>query len=138
MDELCTRLDELPLAIELAAARTAVFSAEQLLERLSQRLDLLKGDRDADPRQQTLRATIEWSHSLLSEEEQALFARLAVFVSGCTYEAAEEVAGADPDTLESLLDKSLLRKTAADGQPRYWMLETIREHAAGAPRGVGR
>jgi predicted ATPase/class 3 adenylate cyclase len=129
VDELCARLDELPLAIELAAARTAVFSAEQLLERLSQRLDLLKGDRDADPRQQTLRATIEWSHSLLSEDEQRLFARLAVFVGGCTYEAAEEVGGADPDTLESLLDKSLLRKRSADGQPRYWMLETIRGYA---------
>ena len=129
MDELCARLDELPLAIELAAARTAVFSAEQLLERLSQRLDLLKGDRDADPRQQTLRATIEWSHSLLSEDEQRLFARLAVFVGGCTYEAAEEVAGADPDTLQLLLDKSLLRKRDAADEPRYWMLETIREYA---------
>jgi len=129
VDELCARLDELPLAIELAAARTAVFSAEQLLERLSQRLDLLKGVRDADPRQQTLRATIEWSHNLLSEEEQQLFARLAVFVGGCTYEAAEEVAGADPDTLQSLLDKSLLRKRDSELGPRYWMLETIREFA---------
>ena len=88
VEELCVRLDELPLAIELAAARTAVFSAEQLLERLSQRLDLLKGDRDADPRQKTLRATIEWSHDLLADEEQRLFARLAVFVGGCSYEAA--------------------------------------------------
>jgi predicted ATPase len=131
VDELCARLDELPLAIELAAARTAVFSAEQLLERLSQRLDLLRGDRDADPRQQTLRATIEWSHDLLTEDEQRLFARLAVFVGGCTYEAAEEVTGADPDTLQSLLDKSLLRKRATELGPRYWMLETIREFAAG-------
>jgi predicted ATPase/class 3 adenylate cyclase len=130
VDELCARLDELPLAIELAAARTAVFSAEQLLERLSQRLDLLKGDRDADPRQQTLRATIEWSHDLLAEDEQALFRRLAVFVGGCTYEAAEEVAGADPDTLQSLLDKSLLRKRDTEFGPRYWMLETIHEYAA--------
>ena len=111
-------------------SRTAVFSAEQLLERLSQRLDLLKGDRDADPRQQTLRATIEWSHDLLSEEEQTLFARLGVFAGGCTYEAAEKVAGADPDTLQSLLDKSLVRKRDSDGLPRYWMLETIREFAA--------
>jgi predicted ATPase len=130
VDELCARLDELPLAIELAAARAAVFSAEQLLERLSGRLDLLRGDRDTDPRQQTLRATIEWSHDLLDEVEQQLFARLAVFVGGCTYEAAEEVAGADPNTLQSLLDKSLLRKRDADGRPRYWMLETIREYAA--------
>jgi predicted ATPase len=129
VDELCARLDELPLAIELAAARTAVFSAEQLLERLSGRLDLLRGDRDADPRQQTLRATIEWSYELLDEVERQLFARLAVFVGGCTYEAAEEVAGADPDTLQSLLDKSLVRKRGVDSAPRYWMLETIREYA---------
>jgi predicted ATPase/class 3 adenylate cyclase len=127
--ELCLRLDELPLALELAAARTALFSPKQLLERLSQRLDLLKGERDADPRQQTLRATIEWSYDLLDEEEQALFARLAVFAGGCTYEAAEEVAGADPDTLQSLLDKSLLRKRESEAEPRYWMLETIREYA---------
>lgn len=129
VDELCARLDELPLAIELAAARTAVFSAEQLLQRLSQRLDLLKGDRDADPRQQTLRATIEWSHDLLTEEEQRLFGRLGVFVGGSTYEAAEDVAEANPDTLQSLLDKSLLRKRDTDHEPRYWMLETIREFA---------
>jgi len=124
--ELCLRLDELPLALELAAARTALFSPEQLLERLSQRLDLLKGERDADPRQQTLRATIEWSYDLLREEEQELFGRLSVFSGGCTYEAAENVAGADPDTLQSLLDKSLLRKR----EDRFWMLETIREYAA--------
>jgi predicted ATPase len=130
VNELCARLDELPLAIELAAARTAVFSAEQLLERLSQRLDLLKAGRDADPRQQTLRATIEWSHDLLSAEEQRLFARLAVFSGGCTCEAAEAIAGADPDTLQSLLDKSLLRKGDSKLGPRYWMLETIREFAS--------
>ena len=82
--ELCLRLDELPLALELAAARTALFSPEQLLAKLSQRLDLLKGERDADPRQQTLRATIEWSYDLLAEDEQRLFARLAVFAGGCT------------------------------------------------------
>ena len=128
--ELCLRLDELPLALELAAARTALFSPEQLLERLSQRLDLLKGERDADPRQQTLRATIEWSYDLLSEDEQGLFRRLAVFAGGCTYDAAEQIAGADPDTLQSLLDKSLLRKRDSPVGPRYWMLETIREYAA--------
>jgi predicted ATPase/class 3 adenylate cyclase len=130
VEELCLRLDELPLALELAAARTALFSPEQLLERLSQRLDLLKGERDADPRQQTLRATIEWSYDLLSEQEQRLFAHLSVFAGGCGYEAAEEVAGADPDTLQSLLDKSLLRKRESELGPRYWMLETIRELAA--------
>ena len=127
--ELCLRLDLLPLALELAAARTALFSPEQLLERLSQRLDLLKGERDADPRQQTLRATIEWSYDLLNEGEQGLFARLSVFAGGCSYEAAEQVADADPDTLQSLLDKSLLRKRESDLRPRYWMLETIREYA---------
>jgi predicted ATPase/class 3 adenylate cyclase len=135
--ELCLRLDELPLAIELAAARTALFSPEQLLEKLSQRLDLLKGERDADPRQQTLRATIEWSHELLSEDEQRLFRRLAVFAGGCTYEAADEIADADPDTLQSLLDKSLLRKRDSQTGPRYWMLETIREYAAERLDGSG-
>jgi predicted ATPase len=123
--ELCRRLDELPLAIELAAARTSVLSPAQILERLSQRLDLLKGGRDADPRQQTLRATIEWSHDLLSGEEQRLFCRLAVFRGGCIVDAAEQVAGADLDTLQSLVDKSLVRHNGE----RFWMLETIREYA---------
>ena len=128
--ELCSRLDSLPLALELAAARTALFSPAQLLERLSQRLDLLKGERGADPRQQTLRATIEWSYDLLSWEEQDLFTRLSVFAGGCSYEAAEQVANADPDNLQSLLDKSLLfRRLESAAGPRYWMLETIREYA---------
>jgi predicted ATPase/class 3 adenylate cyclase len=129
--ELCIRLDELPLALELAAARTALFSPKQLLERLSERLDLLKGDRDADPRQRTLRATIEWSYELLTAEERELFGRLSVFTGGCSYEAAEQVAGAEPDPLQSLLDKSLLRKRETEQGPRYWMLESIREYAAG-------
>jgi predicted ATPase/class 3 adenylate cyclase len=129
--ELCLRLDQLPLALELAAARTALFSPKQLLERLSERLDLLKGDRDTDPRQRTLRATIEWSYDLLSAEEQELFGRLSVFAGGCSYEAAEQVAGAEPDPLQSLLDKSLLRKRETQQGPRYWMLESIREYAAG-------
>jgi predicted ATPase len=123
--ELCGRLDNLPLAVELAAARTSVLSPPQILERLAKRLDLLKGGRDAEARQQTLRATIEWSHELLEEDEQALFARLAVFAGSCTLEAAEEVADADLDTLQSLAEKSLLRFT----NERYWMLETIREYA---------
>jgi predicted ATPase/class 3 adenylate cyclase len=127
---LCSRLDNLPLALELAAARTTVFSPQQLLERLSQRLDLLKGGRDADPRQQTLRATIEWSYDLLAPEEQRLFRCLSVFAGGCTYEAAEQVCGADPDTLQSLLDKSLLRRRDSTFGSRYWTLETIREYAA--------
>jgi predicted ATPase/class 3 adenylate cyclase len=123
--ELCRRLDNLPLAIELAAARTSVLSPAQILERLSERLDLLKGGRDAEARQQTLRATIEWSHDLLSDDEQTLFARLAVFRGGCTLEAAEAVAEADLDTLQSLVDKSLVRHT----DERFSMLEMIREYA---------
>nr|MBA3412723.1 LuxR family transcriptional regulator [Actinomycetota bacterium] len=123
--KLCGALDNLPLAVELAAARTGVLSPKQILERLSGRLDLLKGGRDADPRQRTLRATIEWSYELLSSQERQLYARLAVFPGGCTLESAEEVAEADLDTLQSLVDKSLLRYT----QQRFWMLETIREYA---------
>jgi predicted ATPase len=123
--ELCRRLDELPLALELAAARTKVLSPAQILERLSQRLDLLEGGRDADPRQRTLRATIAWSHDLLDDRERDLFARLAVFRGGCTLEAAEQVAAADLNTLQSLVEKSLLRRT----NDRFWMLETIREYA---------
>ena len=123
--ELCGRLDDLPLAVELAAARTAVLSPPQILERLSKRLDLLQGGRDAEARQATLRATIAWSHDLLRDDERALFARLAVFQGGCTLDAAEEVAGADLDNLQSLVDKSLVRHTGE----RFWMLETIREFA---------
>ena len=128
--ELCSRLDNLPLALELAAARTQLFSPRQLLERLEQRLDLFKGPRDVDPRQRTLRATIEWSYDLLAEAEQRLFRWLSVFAGGCTYEAAEHVGGADPDTLQSLLDKSLLRRRGNELAARYWMLETVREFAA--------
>ena len=127
--ELCARLDELPLALELAAARTVVFTPAELLERLGQRLDLLKGNRDADPRQLTLRATIDWSYELLSPEERRLFAALAVFSNGCTYQAAEAIAGADVDTLQSLLDKSLLRRRESDGGARYWMLTTVADYA---------
>jgi predicted ATPase/class 3 adenylate cyclase len=125
--DLCARLEHLPLALELAAARVRVLSPAQLLERLSQRLDLLKGGRGTDARQQTLRTTIEWSHELLDEEERRLFARLSVFVGGCTLEAAEAVCDADVDTLQSLVDKSLVR---VRDQGRFWMLETIREYAA--------
>jgi predicted ATPase len=124
--EICRRLDDLPLALELAAARVKALSTQQILARLDQRLPLLTGGaRDAPERQRTLRATIEWSHELLSEEERCLFARLSVFAGGCTLEAAEEVAEADLDTLQSLLDKGLLRFS----EDRYWMLETIREYA---------
>jgi predicted ATPase/class 3 adenylate cyclase len=124
--EICRRLDNLPLALELAAARTRHLTPEQLLERLGQRLDLLKAGRDADPRQQTLRATIEWSHELLEEDERRLFARLSVFAGGCTLESAEAVCAGDLDTLSSLVDKSLVRKSG----DRFWMLDTIRDFAA--------
>jgi predicted ATPase/class 3 adenylate cyclase len=129
--ELCRRLDDLPLALELAAARSAIFSPEQLLDRLGERLDLLKGGRDADPRQETLRATIRWSYDLLEPDEQLLLARLSVFVDGCTHEAAEVVCDAGVDTMQSLIDKSLVRRRRVAGGSRYWMLETIREFAAG-------
>ncbi len=129
VSELCARLDELPLALELAAARTVVFTPPQLLERLAHRLDLLKGNRDADPRQLTLRATIDWSYELLSPEERQLFAALAGISNGCSYEAADAIAGADPDSLQSLLDKSLLRRLDSESGPRYWMLTTIGEYA---------
>jgi predicted ATPase/DNA-binding SARP family transcriptional activator len=128
--ELCARLDNMPLAIELAAARTPLFSTAQLLERLEQRLDLLKGARDADPRQRTLRATMEWSYELLTAVEQRLFRLLSVFAGGCTYEAAVDVCDASPDPLQSLLDKSLLQRRVEDPEPRYWMLETVRTYAA--------
>jgi len=123
---ICRRLDDLPLALELAAARVKALSSAQILARLEQRLPLLTGGaRDLPERQRTLRATIEWSYELLTPEEQRLFARLAVFRGGCTLEAAEQVAEADLDTLQSLVDKSLLRHT----EERFWMLETICEYA---------
>ena len=124
---ICERLDHLPLAIELAAARVKVLSPAALLARLEQRLPLLAGGaRDLPERQRTLRATIEWSHELLTPDEQRLFARLAVFRGGCTLEAAEAVTDADLDTLQSLVDKSLVRVRDSG---RFWMLETIREFA---------
>ncbi len=126
VDLLCERLDDLPLALELAAARTVMLSSEQLLERLGRRLDLLRGGRDAEHRQQTLRATIEWSHDLLEPDDQRLFARLAVLTGGCTLEAAEAICGAELDTLQSLVEKSLVR---VRDEGRFWMLETIRELA---------
>jgi predicted ATPase len=134
VSELCGRLENLPLALELAAARLRVLSAAELLQRLSTRLDLLKGGRGVDARQQTLRATIEWSHDLLDGDEQRLFARLAVFRGGCTIQAAEQVCDADIDTLQSLVDKSLIRVREGD---RFWMLETIREFAVERLDGSG-
>jgi predicted ATPase/class 3 adenylate cyclase len=127
VQEICRRLDDLPLALELAAARVKALSPEQILERLEQALPLLTGGaRDLPERQRTLRATIEWSYDLLAPDEQRLFARLAVFAGGCTLDAAEDVVEAAVDTLQSLVDKSLVRHTG----DRFWMLETIREYAA--------
>jgi predicted ATPase/class 3 adenylate cyclase len=127
---LCARLDNLPLALELAAARTVVFSPEQLLDRLAQQLDLLRADGHVDARQETLRAAIAWSHDLLDPEEQGLFRRMSIFAGTCSFESAEQIAGADPDLLQSLLDKNLLRRRDAARAPRFWMLETIREFAS--------
>ena len=126
VDELCARLDDLPLALELAAARASLLTTDQLLDRLGSRLDLLKGGRDAEIRQQTLRATIEWSYELLEPAEQQLFAALSIFRGGWTLEAAEQVAHADLELLQSLVDKSLVRRWDTG---RFGMLETIREFA---------
>ena len=137
--EICRRLDNLPLAIELAAARVRAVSPDAILSRLESRLRLLTGGaRDLPERQQTLRAAIDWSHDLLSDDDRTLFRRLGVFVGGCTLEAAEAIC--DPggelaidvlDGLSSLVDKSLLRPgRELAGEPRFWMLETIREYAA--------
>lgn len=134
--DICSRLDGLPLAIELAVQRLRVFDLFQLHERLNRRLDLLsRGPNDAPARQQTLRAAIAWSEDLLSAPERRLFMRLGVFVGGFTLEAGVAVAGAelsiDPaDGIEALVDYSLLRRADGPGGARFVMLETIREHAA--------
>jgi predicted ATPase/class 3 adenylate cyclase len=129
--ELCVRLDGLPLAIELAAARVKLLPPQAPLARLGQRLELLRGGaRDRPERQQTLRATLDWSFELLGNEEQRLFARLAVFAGGFRLEIAEEVCDASPDAVEALLEISLLRSDEQScGEPRFFMLETIRDYA---------
>jgi predicted ATPase/class 3 adenylate cyclase/DNA-binding CsgD family transcriptional regulator len=146
--EICARLDGLPLAIELAAARTNVLPPQALLARLDQRLAVLtSGARDAPARQQTLRKTIEWSYQLLDVDEQRLFQRLSVFVGGCTLAAIEAVCAALQsettavsvlDGVASLVDKSLLQqREQTDGEPRYVMLETIREYGLEALERTG-
>jgi predicted ATPase len=124
---ICRRLDGLPLAVELAAARTKLLDPAVLLERLVRALPLLTGGpRDAPERQRTLRAAIEWSHGLLEEDARAAFRRFSVFVGGCPLETAEELCAADLDTLGALVDLSLLKPI---GSERLIMLETIREYA---------
>jgi len=135
--EICVRLDGLPLAIELAAARVKLLPPQGLLTRLEHRLQVLtSGAQDAPVRQQTLRNTLAWSYDLLAVEEQRLFRRLSVFAGGCTLEAVEglsttlgELPAAVLDGVASLIDKSLLRQVEQEGQePRLLMLETIREY----------
>ena len=134
---ICLRLDGLPLALELASARTKLLSVEQILARLDDRFRLLAGGgRSAEPRQQTMRAAIDWSFLLLSEAERRLFARLAVFQGGWTLEAAEAVASGGPVEVEAIMDllgllvnKSLARAVDVGGSARYSLLETVREYA---------
>jgi predicted ATPase len=132
--EICRRLDGMPLAIELAAARTGMLAVDQLAARLDDRFGLLTGGRASLPRQQTLRATIDWSYELLAPPERTLFGRLAVFVGGWTLDAAEQVCagrelarGQVLDVLGRLVDRSLV--TADPRAGRFGMLETIRQYA---------
>jgi predicted ATPase/DNA-binding SARP family transcriptional activator len=130
--ELCARLDGLPLAIELAAARTKLLPPAAMLSRLGNRLELLTGGRrDAPQHQQTLRTTLDWSYDLLGEDEQRLFAQLGVFAGGCTLASAEDVCRVDGSVLEglaALVDESLVRQADGD-EPRFSMLETVREYS---------
>lgn len=134
--QICSRLDGIPLALELAAARVRALSVEQIAERLDDRFRLLTGgSRAALPRQQTLRALIDWSYQLLSDDERLLFRRLAVFVGGWTLDAAESVCGEERsgfdllDLMTHLVDKSLINVEHSGGESRYRRLETIRQYA---------
>ncbi len=133
--QICSRLDGIPLALELAAARVKVMSVEQMASRLGDVFNLLtSGNRTALPRQQTLRALIEWSYDLLSESEKNLFRRLSVFSGGWSLEAAESICGGERgeailDDLARLVDKSLVNKEEINGEARFSMLETIRQYA---------
>jgi predicted ATPase/class 3 adenylate cyclase len=131
--EICRRLDGLPLALELAAARVRLLPPRTLLARLDRRLPILTdGPRDLPARQRTLRDTIGWSYGLLDDDERLVFRLLGVFVGGCTLDAVEAICNVDLDVLDivaSLVDKSLVRQTIADGEPRFSLLETIREYS---------
>src|SRR5436309_7416669 len=140
--EICARLEGLPLAIELAAARTKLLPPVALLSRLGNRLQLLTGGRrDAPQHQQTLRMTLDWSYDLLEPDAQQLFARLGVFAGGCTLASAETVCGGDGSVLEglsALVDESLVRQRETDaGEPRFSMLEIVREYALERLSGSG-
>ncbi len=139
--DICATVDGLPLAIELAAARISVLPPAALLPRLDRRLQLLKRRApDAPERHRGLRAAIDWSYDLLDPAEQRLFARLAVFTGGCTLGAAEAVCGVDLDVvdgLSSLVDASLVLVGGSDEEPRFAMLQTIREYAAELLEGSG-
>jgi predicted ATPase len=129
--EICRRVDGLPLAIELAAARCGLLSPAEIAQRLDAAFVLSgEGPRDAPARQQTLRATIDWSHDLLSEDEKACFARCAVFAGGATVEAAEAITSASLETLNRLVAKSLLVRRGPPGPTRLSMLETVRAYAS--------
>ena len=128
VEAICSRLDRLPLALELAATRVNVLNLGGLLTRLNRRLPMLTGGaRDMPARHQTLRATIEWSEDLLSTRERELFKRLAIFPASFDLMAAEEVCAADLPTISSLVDKSLVYRTRDD---RFALLETVQEFAA--------
>jgi predicted ATPase/DNA-binding SARP family transcriptional activator len=128
--QVCARLDGLPLALELAAARAELLGIQELAARLASLADLGTGPRDSPARQRTLSATIDWSYQLLDQQQRTAFARFAVFASGATLDAAEAVTGAPLATLEALLVKNLLtRRAAADGSTRLVMLVTIRSYA---------
>jgi predicted ATPase/DNA-binding SARP family transcriptional activator len=129
--QICRRLDGLPLALELAASHTRVLTPHELLDRLDPRLPLLTGGpSDLPARQQTLRATLEWSYGLLDDDEQRDLRRLAVFAGGCTLEAAEAVCDTNPERLTALVEHNLLQHHTSTANSRYTMLETIREYAA--------
>jgi predicted ATPase/DNA-binding CsgD family transcriptional regulator len=138
--EICVRLDGLPLAIELAAARAKIFAPAAILARLESRFDLLRADtRDRPDRHQTLRAALDWSYHLLPPAEQRLLRVLSVFVGGCTLDAVASVAQTPPvDGIASLVDKSLLRQVnTSDAETRCYMLETVRQYALERLAGSG-